>query len=150
PLGVLNRLTALNSFIPTGNAKIGDFDLQILSNGIAEKVEDMNDFPLRAENGVSVLLRDVGEARDAQKIQTNIVTIDGVRQVYVPVYRQPGANSIRVVNEVRQAIESLETRLSGFHLRLVADQSSFIRHAIESISEEALAGGGLAALMVLL
>src|SRR6478736_3805824 len=110
----------------------------------------MNNFPLRAENGTPVLLRDVGQAQDASKIQTNVVMIDGKRQVYVPVYRQPGANSIQVVDEVKAAMRNLESRLKGFSLKVVADQSSFIRHAIESIAEEALIGGGLAAVMVLL
>src|SRR6185437_8451555 len=44
----------------------------------------------------------------------------------------------------------LEKRLGNVRLRVVADQSEFIRHAIHSIAEEALIGGGLAALMVLL
>lgn len=150
PLDVLNRMTSFNSFVPTGDIKIGKIDWQILSNGLADKVDEMNNFPLRAENGVTVRLRDVGVAKDASKIQTNIVNIDDKRQVYVPVYRQPGANSIRVVDEVREAMKRLESRLPGFALRVVADQSSFIRHAIESIAHEALIGGGLAALMVLL
>ncbi|MGZ3722477.1 MAG: efflux RND transporter permease subunit, partial [Bdellovibrionales bacterium] len=69
--------------------------------------------------------------------------------VYVPVYRQPGANSVKVIDEVKLQVKRLEERLDGIKLTVVADQSIFIRHAIDSITEETVIGGGLAALMVL-
>lgn len=149
PLGVLNKVTELNSFIPTGNIKMGKFDYQILSNGLADHIDDMNDYPLRSENGVTVKLKDVGKAMDAKKIQTNVVMVDGKEQVYVPIFRQPGANSIQVVDQVKETVKKLEERLHGIKLKVVADQSTFIRHAIDSITEETIIGGGLAALMVL-
>ena len=149
PLDVLKKVTELNSFIPSGDVKIGNYDYQILSNGLADHIEDMNSYPLRSENGVDVHLSDIGKATDANKIQTNVVMIDGKRQVYVPVYRQPGANSVKVIDEVREQVRRLEQKLDGIKLTVVADQSTFIRHAIESITEETMIGGGLAALMVL-
>lgn len=149
PLDVLKKITELNSFIPTGDVKLGKLDYQILSNGLADRVADMNDYPLRSENGVMVRIKDIGEAKDAQKIQTNVVMVDGKRQVYVPVYRQPGANSIQVVDQVKEGVKKLEERLDKIQLRVVADQSVFIRHAIDSITEETVIGGGLAAVMVL-
>jgi CzcA family heavy metal efflux pump len=150
PLNVMDHLGRLNTFIPSGNIKIGDNDLQIVSNGLVDHIDEMNEFPLRSDNGVPVYLKDLGVAQDASKIQTNIVMIDGKRQVYVPVYRQPGANSIRVVDEVRESLAKLQETLKGYKISLVADQSAFIRHAISSITEEAFIGGGLAALLILL
>ncbi len=150
PVSVLDTISNLNTFIPTGDVKIGNYDYQIVSNGLVPKISDMNNFPLRAENGVTVLLNQIGEAKDAGLIQTNVVLIDGKEQVYVPVYRQPGGNSIQVVDNVKKAIKELGPRLTGMNLELVSDQTIFIRHAIDSITEEALIGGGLAALMIFL
>ena len=150
PVEVLEKLAILNTFLPAGDAKIGNLDYQILSNGMVEKVEDMNAFPLRAFNGVNVSLSAVGKAQDASQIQTNVVSIDGKRQVYVPVYRQPGANSLAVVDQVRRAMKTLHERYKDYSFTMVADQSLFIRHAISSITEETLIGGGLAALLVFL
>ena len=92
----------------------------------------------------------MGKAQDASQIQTNVVTIDGKRQVYVPVYRQPGANSLAVVDTVRLALARLHERFKDYAFTMVADQSVFIRNAIGSITEETLIGGGLAALLVFL
>lgn len=150
PLEVLNRVTQLNTFIPSGDLKAGDFDYQLTSNGLVDKIAEMNDFPLRAGLGKTVYLRDVGEAKDSQKIQTNRVLIDGKPQVYVPVFRQPGANTIQIVDNVRKAMKKLGRKDSDFKLSIVGDQSGFVRKAIESISEEAVIGGGMAALLVLL
>ena len=150
PVEVLDKLAILNTFLPAGDVKIGNLDYQIVSNGMVEKVDDMNKFPLRAFNGVSVPLSAVGKAQDASQIQTNVVTIDGKRQVYVPVYRQPGANSLAVVDDVRRAMDKLHKQVSDYSFTMVADQSLFIRHAISSITEETIIGGGLAALLVFL
>lgn len=150
PLDVIDKVSRLNTFIPAGDAKIDDFDYQILSNGLVDRIADMNDFPLRSEYGVPVYVHDIGKAEDANKIQTNVVLIDGKPELYVPIYRQPGANSLQIVDQAREALKRLGARLPDFKFHLVADQSVFIRHAIHSIAEEAAIGGGLAALLVLL
>ncbi len=151
PLSTLDILSHLDTFIPSGDVKIGLYDYQIESNALVDHVDEMNNFPLRADNGVSVYLKDIGHAQDSGQIQTNVVMINGKQQVYVPVYRQPGGNSIRVVDQMRTAIQQLQKRLDGsVKLSVVADQSVFIRHAISSITSEALMGGGLAAIMIFL
>ncbi|MBN9286459.1 MAG: acriflavin resistance protein [Gammaproteobacteria bacterium 39-13] len=149
-LSVLDTIKRLNSFIPVGDIKIGDYDYQMISDALPQKISDMNHFPLRAEYGVTVQLNQVGEALDAHQIQTNVVLVDGKEQVYVPIYRQPGGNSLQVVENVKASLKKISATLPEFHLNLVADQSFFIRKAIDSITEEALLGGGLAALMIFL
>jgi multidrug efflux pump subunit AcrB len=150
PLEVLNRVTQLNTFIPSGDVKAGDLDYQLTSNGLVDKIDEMNDFPIRSGLGQNVYLREVGEAKDSHKIQSNVVLIDKKPQVYVPVYRQPGANTIQIVDNVRAAVKKMNAHRPDFKLSVVADQSGFVRKAIESISEEAIMGGGMAALLVLL
>ena len=100
PIDVVQTLRSFSTLIPTGTAKLGDLDYQVITNGLPERVEEMNDFPIRIEGGAPVLIRDVGEVKDSHQIQTNIVRISappdmvGKRQVYIPIYRQPGANTI--------------------------------------------------------
>jgi CzcA family heavy metal efflux pump len=149
PVQVMEKLSAMNTFVPAGDMKMGHYDYQIVSNGLVENLDDINNFYLRSQNGVPVQVKDIGHAEDASAIQTNVVLIDGKPQVYVPIYRQPGANSLQVIDDVRHSIKRLESTLNGFRLTMVSDQTVFIRKAIESISHEALIGGGLAAIMVL-
>src|SRR3989449_3181108 len=157
PMDVVQTLRSFSTLIPTGTAKLGDLDYQVITNGMPERVDEMNDFPIRIEGGAPVLIRDVGEVRDAHQIQTNIVRISappdmvGKRQVYIPIYRQPGANTIAVVDGVRSALTSILERLpTGIRLGVVMDQSVYVRRAIQSLVDEGALGAGLAALMILL
>ena len=56
----------------------------------------------------SVRVEDIGEAKDSQQIQTNIVRVDGQKSVYLPVLKQGGdTNTIAVVDGVREALKNL-------------------------------------------
>ena len=54
----------------------------------------MGDIPLRTEHGNAAFLRDVATPKDATFIQTNVVRVNGRRQVYIPVFRQLGASTL--------------------------------------------------------
>lgn len=150
PMDVVNTLRAYNVFIPTGNAKFGDLDYQINANGMVPEVEQLNDFPVKIDNGATVFLKDVGKAEDTHQIQSNIVRINGKRQVYIPIYRQPGSNTIQVVEGVKNALSTVLERLpEGVNLDVVMDQSVYVRNAISSLVQEGVLGALLASVMIL-
>ncbi len=129
PMDVVGALKGFRTFIPTGTAKFGDRDYQIITNGMPDRVAEMNDFPIKIDNGAPVFMRDVGEVKDAHQIQTNVVRISAApdfqskRQVYIPIYRQPGSNTIQIVDGVRAALGSILARLpEGINLDVVMDQ----------------------------
>src|SRR5229473_6334437 len=152
PLDVVQALQNFNTMIPTGNAKIGDFDYQINANGMVPKVEEMNRFLVKIDQrGAPTTIGDVGSVEDSNQIQTNIVHVNGRRQVYIPIYRQPGANTIGVVEGVKNAISEILARLpKGINLDVVLDQSIYVRQAIASLQREIALGTFLAGLMILI
>ena len=156
PLDVVNALGVQNVLIPTGNAKFGDIDYQIISNAMVSEVEQLNDIPIKVEGGTVVFMRDIGEVKDSFEIQSNIVRINGSRQVYIPVYRQPGANTIAIVDEIKlqldhilQRLRELDPKNHDLVLSVVMDQSTYVRSSIRSLQLEALLGAVLAGLVVL-
>ena len=55
-----------------------------------------------------VTVGDVGQAKDANQIQYNIVRVDGQKSAYIPIMKQGGdTNTIQVVNGVRELIANL-------------------------------------------
>ena len=150
-MDVVEALKSFNVLIPTGNAKIGDFDYQINVNGMVKDVDEMNRFPIRVdESGAPIYVGDVAEVEDSHQIQTNIVHINGKRQVYIPIYRQPGANTIGVLDAMRGAIDNILARLpKGIDLNIVMDQSVYVRKAIRGLQHEIVLGALLAGLMIL-
>lgn len=149
PLDVIESIRASNVMIPTGSAKLGALEYQINANGMVPTVEEMNDLPLRIGDGPATFIRDVAQVEDTAQIQTNIARINGKRQVYIPIYRQPGANTIQVVEGIKDFIEPIKERVKGVNLDVVMDQSVFVRKAIRALQHEAVLGFGLAALMVM-
>ena len=156
PLEVAKSLQQQNVFIPTGNAKFGEIEYQIIANGMAREVEDLNDFPIRADGDAVVFMRDLGEVKDSHQIQSNVVRINGKRQVYIPIYRQPGANTIEIVDRIKTQLEQILKRLREMNpeaedlaLEVVMDQSVNVRSSIRALEHEGLLGALLAGLVVL-
>src|SRR6266571_238701 len=147
-LDVMHAIQGANTMIPTGDAKFGAIDYQINANGMVEKVADMNKIPIRLGNGSPIYVGDVAKVEDSHQIQQNIVHINGKRQVYIPIYRQPGANTIKVVDGIKSFIKPILERIPGINLEVVMDQSVYVREAIRNLAQEAIIGFCLAALMV--
>ena len=68
PLDVVNGIRRQNVMIPTGNAKFGDYDVQVNAQGMLPTVPDLDGIPINTVNGVPVLLRDVARAEDVAQI----------------------------------------------------------------------------------
>lgn len=157
--------------IPTGTAKIGKIDYMVDMANMIEEVPKFNDVVVKVVDGRPVYVRDVGHVEDTSAIQTNAVRIsrgpswESKRQVYIPIFRRPGANTIEVVDGVRERIPGFLDRLppkegytdpdtgkpaSGLNLDVVADQSVFVKKAIGNLTKEGILGAVLASLMVML
>ncbi len=148
PLDVINAVRDFNVMIPTGDAKFGALDYQINANGMVPTVAELNDLPLLVGNGPTTYIRDVAKVEDSHQIQTNIVRVQGKRQVYIPIYRQPGANTIAVVEGIKAQLKPILERIKGINLDVVMDQSVYVRQAIRNLVQEAGLGFLLAAGMV--
>jgi multidrug efflux pump subunit AcrB len=152
PMDVMNAVDEYNVFLPTGSAKFGTTDYAIDSNSMFDVVGRMADIPLRNEHGNAAFLRDVATPKDANFIQTNVVRVNGKRQVYVPVFRQLGSSTLDVVQNLKGAIDKIQARLTrpGIDLKVVLDQSIYVRHSITSLVEEGVLGAVLCSLVILL
>ncbi|MFP6649694.1 MAG: efflux RND transporter permease subunit, partial [Pirellulaceae bacterium] len=160
-MDVQKSLLKQSVLIPAGSIKIGQQELQIFTNAIPERVEQLNRTPIKiAEDGTPVLMEDVGKVENSSQIQSNIVRINGRKQVYIPIYRQPGANTIEIIDQIRQQLATILQRLKtersedpkmeSLVLEVAMDQSVGVRESISGLQLAALLGAGLAGLVVLL
>lgn len=100
-----------------------------------------------------VYLRDFAEVIDGTEDQRIFVSLNKQPSVKVSIQKQPDANTIEVVNGVKQRIEQL--RQDGvipedMELIPTLDESVFIQNAISNVTSSGLFGAGLAAVAVLL
>src|SRR5574341_1080638 len=147
---VVNAVNAQSLLLPAGNVKIGDFDYNVYTNSLIKIVEQMNEIPIKMVNGVPVVLKDVGRAADSTMIQSNVVRINSRRAVYLPSMKQAGANTIQVIDGIKETLPNLLGLPKDLTVKLIFDQSLYIRQAIQTLEHEGLLGGGLACLMVFL
>ncbi len=153
---VLGAIEKYNLFLPTGDANIGRLDYAFDSNSMFPDPVRMADIPLRVRPGAVDFLGDVAKTRDTHLIQTSAVRIGGPkrtsrREVYVPVYRQQGSSTLDVVDNLRAALPSIQSRLSrpDVRLRMVMDQSVYVRQSLRSLATEGILGAVLCSLVIL-
>jgi HAE1 family hydrophobic/amphiphilic exporter-1 len=150
-MDVVRQLNTSNLILPAGDAKIGNTDYYIYSNSMIPKISEINRVPVKIGPGQApVLLGDVGRAEDSSQIQYNIVLIDGHPSVYIPVLRQAGANTIAVVNGIKNLVPKLFGLPPAMVAKTIFDQSIYVREAVESLAHEAVSGSVLASLMILI
>ena len=153
-----------NVLIPAGSAKIQDREFYIYTNAIPDRVSELNKAPVTVgANGEPILFSDIGEVKDTRQIQTNIVRVNGRTLVYVPVYRQPGANTIEIVDRIHDKLGEILSRLqdekrndpvmgpkmASLKLEVVMDQSVKVRESIDALWIAGVLGAVFAGLVVL-
>jgi hydrophobic/amphiphilic exporter-1 (mainly G- bacteria), HAE1 family len=149
-MDVVRAVNKSNLILPAGDVKMGPYDFYVYSNSLAEKVEDLNTIPIKTKGAQWVSVRDVGEAKDANQIQYNIVRVDGQRSVYLPIMKQGGdTNTIEVVNGIRDMLPRLFDIPKQLKASVVFDQSAFVKEAISTLLDEGLIGLALTSLMIL-
>src|SRR5262249_29166828 len=87
PSDIMDAVERFNLFFPSGDVKIGDKDYSLSSNSMFEAVERMKGIPLKTTPNNAEYLGDLAVPQDSSFIQTNVVRVNGRRQVYIPVYR---------------------------------------------------------------
>jgi len=150
-MDVVRAVNDANLILPAGDVKIGPIDYNIYTNSQLSSVEEINQLPLKSVADQPVYVADVGQAKDANLIQTNIVRVDGQPSVYLPIMRQGGdTNTIAVVDGIKGALANLVDIPKQVETRVVFDQSAFVKQAIETLLHEGGLGLLLTALMILI
>jgi multidrug efflux pump subunit AcrB len=149
-MDVVHAVNDSNLILPAGDVRIGPKDYNIYANAQLPNTEEINRIPLKTVGNASVMVADVGEAKDSGTIQTNIVRIDGQQSVYIPVLKQGGdSNTITIVNGTKAAIKDLVDIPKSLKTALVFDQSLFVKSAIKNVLKEGGIGLLLTAIMIL-
>ncbi len=158
-LDVVDAVRRTNLLLPSGTLRAGDKDYNVFANTQVEDVHLLKDVIVRA--GVTapgsgqfatqpVRVSDVAKVVDGTADQSELVRINGSRGVFLRVLKQPFANTIAVVDAVKDALPRLRGVPANIKAAIAFDQSLYIRAALKSLQHEALWGGLLAVLVILI
>jgi len=151
PIDVVNAFSAQNLILPSGTAKIGSLEYQVELNASPQTIAELNDLPIKTVNGTTIYVHDVAHVRDGFAPQTNVVRQDGSRGVLLTVLKNGGASTLDIVKNIKTMLPDLLKRVPrDMNVKLLFDQSLFVRAAISGVVREALTAACLTAAMILL
>jgi multidrug efflux pump len=128
---VRSALSSANANAPKGAIDIGAERWQIYTNDQANHAADYQNLVLAYRNGDALRLKDVADIEDSVQDVRNLGLANGKPAVLVIVFRQPGANIISTVDEVRASIPRLKAALpTDLDIDFAADRSITIRTSL--------------------
>jgi HAE1 family hydrophobic/amphiphilic exporter-1 len=147
---VSRALQAQNAEIPGGRVEAGSQAMTLRTRGRVETVQEFGDIVVKQTDGHPILLRDVATVEDGMAEATTKANVSGAPTVLLTIRRQSGTNTVQVVDAVKERLSDLKAVTpAGYDIRVVRDQSEFIKASIDTVEEHLIVGSVLAALVVL-
>lgn len=149
---ISSRIQNFNRNVSGG--RISELGVQYIVKGVS-LLKDVQDFEnlivgyknVRAETGsqdpvqrAPIYLKDLATVSYRNKEPANIVHINGERCVGLSVYKETKYNTVKSVEQIREALVQIEKALPGYQLTQVTNQGKFISDAINEVEESALIG----------
>jgi multidrug efflux pump subunit AcrB len=153
PIDVVNAITAQNVIAPSGTIKLDRFEYQVETNSAPTLLDTLNNLPVKTVNGTIVYIHDVAHVRDGNPPQTNIVRVDGRRAIMMSIFKTGSSSTLDIIKGVRDILSS--PSLKGqmppqVKIVALADQSIFVRGAINGVVRECIIAACLTAIMILI
>ncbi|MBL8388503.1 MAG: efflux RND transporter permease subunit [Hydrogenophaga sp.] len=132
---VSKALAAANANTPVGSLDGDRQTLTIVGNQQLSKAADFANLVVASRNGAAVRLRDVAEVRDSVETVKTYGSFEGAPSIVLAIQRQPDANTVRVVDGVRQALDGLRGQLpAALEITPFIDRSLSVREALHDVS----------------
>ena len=148
---VNSAIAKQNLIVPAGTEKIGSTEYDVRLNASTDRIDELNDLPIRNKDGAVTFVRDVAFVHDGHPPQTNIVRVNGRRAVLMTIQKTGAASTLNIVNSIKDRLPRVRELLpAGANIDATGDQSVFVRAAVRGVVLEALIAACLTALMVLL
>lgn len=148
---VAERLKAENANISGGRVDQGSASYLVRTLNQFKSLDEIADTIVAVRENRNVYLRDIAEVRSSFKEREAVIRIDGDEAVEIALYREGDSNTVAIADSVRQRVDALRQSLPGdLELKVLYDQSVFIRHATDEVMQAAIEGGLLAILVIYL
>ncbi len=150
PIEVVNAVASQNLILPSGTAKIGQFEYDVDMNASPKTIPEIADFPVKVVGNSTIYVRDIASIRNGFAPQTNIVRQDGTRGVLISILKAGNASTLDIVNGIKELVPRVAKTLPpDLKIQPLSDQSIFVRASINGVVREAIIAACLTGLMIL-
>src|SRR5262245_30105939 len=140
-----------NIELPGGRIDQTRRELIVRTMGRIEEVRDFDDLIIGHMGERALHVRDVGYAEDGVIEPRGLSRLNGENAVQLIVRKQSGTNTVAVIDRVKGQLVKLQQVLpADVEMRVIRDQSTFIKASIETVTEHMWLGAILVAFTVLI
>jgi HAE1 family hydrophobic/amphiphilic exporter-1 len=151
PMQIVQALQTENRSISAGSVVKGQQELQVRVAGEYESVEDIGNTLIHLPNGQSIRLQEVASIQRTVKNDGSYTYVNGKQGLLLEIYKQSDANTVKVSDNVLEAVEELQELLpEKVRLTVIFDNAMFIRQSIDSVLNNMVTGAVLAMGILLL
>lgn len=142
------RMSSMN--LPAGNIEDNGHEYVLRTAGELTSVDQIRSIKIPTRGGGLVSLTDIGDVEDGYRKATSLSRYNGQPSIMLSVQKEAGSNSVRVAEKVRAEVDKLSQELGTDISFLIAqDTSLFIKDSIKGVTNNAVIGGLLAMLVLL-
>jgi HAE1 family hydrophobic/amphiphilic exporter-1 len=153
-IGIDDVATALqrgNTNLPVGTLYGIHQNLTVQANGQLMNAEAYRQLIVAYRNGAPVLLRDLGDIVDSVENSRLASRYNGQQVVTLTVQRQPGTNTVAVVDAIKNLLPVFRQQLpASIKLDVLYDRSESIRESVNDVQFSLLLAIGLVVLVIFL
>jgi hydrophobic/amphiphilic exporter-1 (mainly G- bacteria), HAE1 family len=123
-----------NVNLPTGTLSGKDRDFAVQATGQLFDAVAFRPVVVAYRNGSPVRLQDLGRVIDSTQNDKVAAWFNGKRSIILAVQRQPGVNTIEVVDRIKELLPSFRAQVpQGIEMRVFYDRSGPIRESVDEV-----------------
>ena len=125
--------------------------LTLQANKQLRNAAEFAELIVASRNGITVRLKDVANVEDSVETVKSYANLNGEASITLAILRQPGANTVRVVDAVKAALPKLKEQMpQSVNMTSVNDRSVSVRDALHDVSLTLLGTIALVVLVIFL
>ncbi|MDR0271875.1 MAG: efflux RND transporter permease subunit [Clostridiales bacterium] len=147
---VVAALRRENKNMPAGSIISGNRDIMVRT--LAEYVDanDVRNTVVTVANGVPIRISDIAFVRDGYEERKAYTRVEGTNAIRLSIGKQTGSNTVAVADAVKREVERINRDIEGMNLKVLVDNSQYVRNSIMSVTKSLLLGGTIAIFVLLL
>lgn len=119
---------------PTGTLYGPDRNFVIQASGQLLEAEPYNNIVVAWRNGSPVRLNEVARVYSGVEDERNAGWANGVRSIYLAIQRQPGTNTVEVVDRIKALLPDLQQQMpASIDLKIRSDRAVPIRESVDDV-----------------
>jgi multidrug efflux pump len=151
PLDVRQSLQRENVELPSGRIEGGSVELTVRTLSRLSTPEEFNRIILKRNGDQIVRFSDVGYAELGPQNPRSSLKVDGQAMVGVYISPQPGADQIKIADELsRRLVQIKKDKPADIDVSLAYDNTGYVRTAIHEVQETLFIAFGLVVIVIFL